>query len=390
MTEFTIYEGHIDELRKKVEKIQNKANRLGCRVSYREVGEEFKTIGENTYRFIKVEAEGVAKLNGWEFVGSIEHTDAGNIIRKALVDVEVPERYRTSDTYCEHCQTIRRRNDVYLVRNQNGEFKQVGKNCLCDFTNGMSAAVAAEMASLRSIFEKYEQVEAPDFWDNGFLSNRTYLDTKEVLAYAYETVKHFGYKKSGEENSTKSRVLLYFKLKRMGAHMPREYKRELEEEMERVGYNPEAEEVKAKVEDIIKWAKEQPATTDYMNNLIVAVSDDYCDYRRFGILCSLIPTYNRAKAREQEQKMEKREAGYVGEVGQRITVKVNGAKCVAAWDSEFGLVRLWKFTDAEGNIYMWRTGAYVDEATTELTGTIKAHDEYNGIKQNVMTRCKTK
>lgn len=390
MTTFSIYEGHIDELRKKVEKIQRKCNQLGNKFLYREVGEEYKTIGEDTFRFIKVEAQGIAKLNGWQFVASIEHTPAGNLIRKAIVDIEVPERYRTSDTYCEHCQTARRRKDVYLVMNENGEFKQVGKNCLCDFTNGMSAEAAAQMASLRSIFEQYEQAEAPDFWDNGFINNRTYLNTREVLAYAYEAVRCFGYRKANEMNSTKERVMEYFKLRRMGAHMPREYKRELEEEMERVGYNPETEEVKAKVEDIIKWAKEQPATTDYMNNLIVAASDDYCDYRRFGILCSLIPTYNRTQTREQEQKAEKKTAEHVGEVGQRITVKVNGAKCVAAWDTEFGLTRLWKFTDAEGNIYMWRTGAYVDEATTEVTGTIKAHDTYNGIKQNVLTRCKTK
>lgn len=396
MARFSIYEGHMEELRKKVQKIQNKCQKLGCEFRFEEVGEEYKTYKDNlknelTFRYVIVEAEGLAKINDWQFIGSIEHTENGNLIRKAVVDVEVPERYRTSDTYCEHCQTRRQRKDVFLVMNEKTqEFKQVGRNCLCDFTHGMSVKMAAEMASLRSVFEQYEEADASfDSWENGFLSYRAYLSTKEVLAYAWETVRGYGYRKSDMTNSTKSRVLSYFSLRRMRESMLPEVRRMLEKEMEDIAFNPESEEVQQKVEEMMLWTIKQEARTDFMNNLRVAVLNEYCDYRRFGILCALIPVYQKAMGRIEEQRTERREAEYVGEVGQRITVEITSGRCVASWDTDFGTSFLYKFMDGAGNVYMWKTGKWIDEeAVKELTGTIKAHDEYNGVKQNVMTRCK--
>lgn len=394
MTQFAIYEGHMEDLRKKVQKIQRKCKKLGCEFHYAEVGEEFKNIkmadgNEVTFRFVVVEAEGIAKVNGWEFVGSIEHTNAGNIIRKAVVDAVIPERYRTSDTYCEHCRTQRRRNDVYLVMNEAGEFKQVGKNCLKDFTNGMDAKMVAEMASLRSIFEQYERAEEFDNWENGFLSYRTYIPTKTVLAYAWETVRGYGYKKADEIGSTKGRVIEYYKVRNGLVHYIREAMEDIEAEMEAIHFNPEADEVAENVEKMMAWVREQRADTDYMNNLTVAVNNEYCDYRRFGILCSLIPVYCRAMNRAEQEKTERKEAGYVGAVGDRLTVEIKSGRCVASWNTDFGTTFLYKFTDAEGNVFMWKTGKYIDEErVTELVGTVKAQEEYNGVKQNVMTRCK--
>lgn len=389
MTQFAIYEGHMEDLRKKVQKIQRKCEKLGCQFHYAEVGEEFRTVGENTYRFVLVEAEGIAKVNGWEFVGSIEHTEAGNLIRKAVVDAVIPERYRTSDTYCEHCRTQRRRNDVYLVMNEEGEFKQVGKNCLKDFTNGMDAKMVAEMASLRSVFEQYENVETFDSWENGFLSYRTYIPTKTVLAYAWETVRGYGYKKSEEIGSTKGRAIKYYKVRNGLVHCTREVMEDIEAEMEAIHFNPEDEEVAENVEKMMAWVREQRADTDYMNNLTVAVNNEYCDYRRFGILCSLIPVYLRAMNRVQEQKLERKAAGYVGEVGKRVTVEIKSGRCISSWHTDFGMTYLYKFMDGDGNIFVWKTGNYIEGASIrQLTGTVKAHDEYNGVKQNVMTRCK--
>ena len=389
MTRFSIYENYMDDLRKKVQKIQRKCEKLGCEFHYEEVGEEFKTINDITYRFVLVEAEGVAKVNGWQFVGSVEHTDAGNLIRKAVVDVEIPERYRTSDTYCEHCKTMRRRNDVYLVMNEEGEFKQVGKNCLCDFTRGMSASMAAEMASLRSLFEQYENAEEFEDWTGGFLSNRAYIQTKTVLAYAWETVRGYGYKKADDGYSTKERVLEYYKVREGLVHYAREAMEDIRKEMELINLNPDSEEVMENVEKMIAWAKEQEANTDYMNNLVVAANNEFCDYRRFGILCSLVPVYLRAMSRLEEQKAEKKVAGYIGEVGKRITVEITDGRCIASWATDFGMTFLYKFTDADGNILVWKTGNCIEETSVKtLTGTVKAHDEYKGVKQNVMTRCK--
>ena len=94
-------------------------------------------------RFIDVEVEGTAIVNGWQFAASLEYTDKGNII-SGVEGIEIPERYYKCAPWCEHCKTARDRKYSFIVRNtESGEFKQVGKACLKDFTGGLSATDAA-------------------------------------------------------------------------------------------------------------------------------------------------------------------------------------------------------------------------------------------------------
>ena len=45
---------------------------------------------------------------------------------------------------------------------------------------------------------------------------------------------------------------------------------------------------------------------------------------------------------------------------------------------------------ADGNVYTWKTGKYIDDTVDEMsiTGTVKAHTEFRGIKQTELTRCR--
>lgn len=80
---------------------------------------------------------------------------------------------------------------------------------------------------------------------------------------------------------------------------------------------------------------------------------------------------------------------YVGEIGQKITVQVKVMKN-RAFCSRFGESHIHTFEDENKNVYVWSTAAKsLDEGSTlTLTGTIKDHSEYNGVKQTVLTRCK--
>ena len=88
------------------------------------------------------------------------------------------------------------------------------------------------------------------------------------------------------------------------------------------------------------------------------------------------------------------ESEHVGEIGQRLKVKVKYV-FTASWDVDapWGNTthHIHKFVDPDGNIYVWKTTTYVDgDYGTELVlaGTVKEHTEYNGEKQTVLTRCK--
>lgn len=153
---YPIFEGNMPRLEKKLNRIKNKCKKYGCEFSYKVVGEEYRKHEGMAIRFVLVEAEGTAVINGWEFVAEVEHTENGNIIRGT--GIEVPERYYHCEPICEHCKTNRRRKYVYIVRNtQTGEFKMVGKSCLNDYTHGMNAEFAAAYLSL---FDELVKAEA--------------------------------------------------------------------------------------------------------------------------------------------------------------------------------------------------------------------------------------
>lgn len=89
-------------------------------------------------------------------------------------------------------------------------------------------------------------------------------------------------------------------------------------------------------------------------------------------------------------------SGWVGTVGERLEMKLT-LSWINQWeqarycgyDTEF--VFLYQFKDDEGNVLIWKTTNYVEAKVGDkllVKGTIKQHDEYKGVKQTVLTRCK--
>lgn len=415
MERYAIWEGFMNDFEKKVAAIQKKCNKFGCDFHFEKVGEEIREVEDYTRRhpvtnkpmtvkckFIICEVEGTAVINGWQFVASVEHTEKGNIFSKALTDVEIPERYRTSDTYCEHCNSRRMRKGTFIVMNtESGEFKQVGQNCLHDFTHGMSASCAAYMASLKTIFE--EEEEKPIGLSLGY--NQRYYNTEEVLRFAAETIRHFGFKKSkggdGFDNSdsTKTRVNEFFNL----AHGETRFWEQEDIDrvrglMEKVGFDEDSKEAKKMVKDALEWLDGQDACNDYMHNLKVVTALQSTTHDRFGLLISLFPTWNKQLEREAKRKLEA-EAGknseFVGNVGDRVSFEVESVKCITSWESCFNgytttTTYVWKITGKDGNIYTWKTATYMDEdrPPVAIKGTVKEHKTYRDVKQTELTRCK--
>lgn len=81
---------------------------------------------------------------------------------------------------------------------------------------------------------------------------------------------------------------------------------------------------------------------------------------------------------------------HVGKINERITVKVKSVKCVTSWETAYGTTRIYKILDEIGNVFTWKTGTFLEEETPgfSLVGTVKAHNEYRGIKQTELTRCR--
>ena len=96
----------------------------------------------------------------------------------------------------------------------------------------------------------------------------------------------------------------------------------------------------------------------------------------------------KAEAVRAEIEAEAEASSHVGSVGERLEIEVGDVRAITSWETSFGLTFLWKITDTVGNVFLWRTTNLVPDGTTKLRGTVKGHDEFNGIKQTVLTRCK--
>ena len=389
--QYRIFEGNMERLEKKLQRISNKCMKYGNDFTYEKIGEEFAEHedenGKYTVKYIIIEAEGKAIINDWKFIASVQHTDKGNIIKRCC-EVEVPERYYNSACTCEHCNSKRYRKDTYIVQNTiSGEFKQVGKSCLKDFTCGMSAEGIASYISLFDELIEGEYIE-PDYHAT------RYIEVKEAMQYIAETIKHFGYVKSEETRPTKQRAREYFEVEHgMIGRYYGKYAEELRAEIEAVSFDAKSDYAKDLTEKVLEWIKRQDEPNNYFHNLKTVCSLEYITFENFGLLASVFPAYDRnlerekrrAKEHAQDQKSE-----YVGNVGDRITVQIADFTIVTSWETDFGTTFIYKIVDANGNIYTWKTSGGIADETKVITGTVKSHKEYRGIKQTELTRCRAK
>ena len=405
MNKYYILEGNMERLEKKIQRIKNKCSKYGCSFHYERVGEEIREVEYEDakgnfykipHKFIIVEAEGKAEINGWKFVCEINHTEHGNIFR-GVEGIEVPDRYYHTDTVCEHCGTNRRRRNTYLVQNiESGEFKQVGKSCLKDYTNGMDAEMVARMLDC---IDEIVQGEKPNT-DGHYVPM---YKTEEVLACAVEMVRIFGYEKKDMYDygswNTANRTARAWEYEPCGGIRYADGRtKEFEADLMKQKFNPKKEDVLETVQKALEWMQNIKAEGNYLHNAQVVSKMEYVSTKEFGILVSIIPCYYKHIQRELEyakeqkeraEKMEKeRQSNHIGTVGERIKIRVSNWEIVTGWEGMFGYVKLYKITDAEGNVYIWKSTNDIPQDTEFINGTVKEHKEWNGIKQTELTRCK--
>lgn len=383
---YEIHEANMERLEKKLATIAKKCGKYGCEFNYEVVGETYKKVdngygGKIDARFVVVEASGTAIVNGWKFVATLKHQDGGNLIN-AVEGVEIPERYYTCDAKCEHCNTNRTRRDTYIVMNEEtGEFKQVGKSCLKEFTGGLSAEAVAMYISFFDALIVGEAV--PEF--GGF---KPYYDTKDLLLYYAETVRIFGFVKSDEPDNTKARGLNYYLAD--NGMLCGEQMRIARNEMERYGFKADRAENIELRDNALAWLAGKDADSNYIHNLKLMCFEKYIA-EGFGVIASLYQAYGKEMSYIAKKKAEAQKDGaseYVGEVGKRVSLNVKECKVITGWETQFGYTCIYKITDFDGNVFTWKTTSYIEDGAATITGTVKAHSVYNGVKQTELQRCK--
>lgn len=377
---YTIYANKVEEVRRKLEKIASKAEKYGCNFAYT-IGEEHPEIvtvrstdGITAWDIesltvaavdVSISCDSLICANGWQVLAHIEHGTQGNIVTAFNCD-PLPIWYSLAP-HCDHCSTNRNRKETYIVQNENGAQKQVGKSCLKEYT-GIIPETAVLFASVRDCL-----IDDSVTYETASGAERMY-STAQIVALAVDSVAARGYIRSTEPGSTKAAII---------------------------------DAISKQAEPTTKAMEKAQAILLWLSNLsndVTGIERDckplalsqYCKFSHFGRLAYMPIAYD--KEQERKAKEEDRQVAqnaekcseYIGTVGEKVSFKAEKAILVTSWATVYGYTYLYKFT-CENNVFIWfasRAVSVADGAT--ITGTIKEHSTRDGVKQTILTRCKIK
>jgi len=372
-----ISETYFEEIIEKIEKLNKKARKLGCREAEIAVRGWIDVKEKNEVdRKWDLEVMGEApKYNGWTFVAKLEKPQgcATHLIY-AVPGEEVPERFRhTNVNTCEHCNRKRSRKATYVVRHDSGEHKQVGSSCMKDFlghANPEALVKSVDMyADLELCLSEYEgcggryrmwELEAFLAYtvmcvrENGWVSRSTAHDQGYGYATADAVVDAIEPPKPGQKEKPRPTEHDWNTAKKVVEYLPKLF----EEQM-----------------------------SDYTWNLKNATDGGMVSYQTAGIVASAVACYNRHEKIERAKK-DVPESNWVGEIKQRIDFE---ATLISQnyYESDFGTTHIMKFRSDEGNVFTWFSSRCLEvelEQSYKIRATIKKHDQYKGVKQTVITR----
>jgi hypothetical protein len=394
---FNVQKENLQKLKTKISFIQKKGQKLGAQIPHFKVLREYtKEVKENgkTYEveMVEVEVDSVkTSLSGWKFMATIDHHEAGNVIRfspKYNGDFNV-EKYRTAKPHCDHCSVQRRRNDTFIMVNESGDTKQIGRSCIKDFLGHPSAEYYAQWAEwiyLISQEEDEKEFRMSGKWVELF-------DVMEVLEASAMLIRLHGYRsaKNAGTRATTSGQLRFW----MDA-TPKKYQEEMKEEKPYPS-EEDKEVAKRSYEMVMGW-EGSDLKSDFNYNLNALCKRGKLVDRDLGMMAyvpemlmkTIAKQMEDAKKRKQEQEAAAK-SNYIGNLKERITVEVDLVKSFWLGASQFGDSYLYSFSDSNGNVIVWKTGSELKINTgskVKLVGTVKEQKEYKGTKQTHLTRCK--
>ena len=391
---FKVLAARMNDFTAKLTKLNKKAAKLGCApITY--TASEMITVtwdddfGHKMVReYHDVTVSGVApSFEGWTFLGTIETTPAGNILR-AVPGQEIPEQYRNVKPSCDHCNTNRNRKDTFIVRHDSGETKQVGRQCIRDFLGHMSPEMIAQqctfMASLGGLGDSDEFFSATH--------GRPVESTVEVLGFAVALSRKYGFiskAKAEETGADSTSGLVCFNMfppTFAGSQAMDAWRKD----SKRVEIS---ESDAALVANIREWAAKMDAEgSQFLGNLKVALANDYCESRDIGIVSAAYTAYDRAEG-DPERKAQAAAAKneHFGQIGKRDVFEMRVTE-FRHRETQFGMSTIVKYQDNEGRTAVWFASGCIDPVvgeTVKVKATVKNHDEYKGLKQTILSRVVT-
>lgn len=320
---------------------------------------------------------------GWEFLATLDWDEYAGLVVRALPGAVAIEREGLREGWCDHCKATRARRVTYVVREQaTGRQIQVGRSCVKDFLG---------WAPTPAFLDAHTPADGW-FGESGH-SDFTPLT---VLAYAWAVIKLEGFVPTSQHWSTSTRDLVSQALypNRRSAQ-----DRAFAEKM-----RPLADEATERAGEILAFllSDDFSGGSDYVLNLKSVAAGAMVNPKYLGLLVSAPQAYAKHQERtliRERQQAEVAESQWVGTPADkaagvkatRLTVTVT-VRTLRYINGDYGTSTLYTLLADDGNLYKWFASSDVlgdrEGARFKIIGSVKKHEEFNGVKSTVLTRCK--
>ena len=426
---YEIAEGRIGTATAKLEKLAKKATKLDLAAPKWEVvghvdyvekkkNEYGDDVTKVQHKILVALLPSPVRIEGYRFLATVQHvaSDDGtpmNLIKVSpeVEDAVLAQKWRKAAPWCDHCRTIRRRLDTFLVEKlDNRSILQIGRNCLADFLGGSTGAQALEMANLeRDCMGALEDEEG-----FGGSSDRGYLCLSSYLTWVAASIRVDGWlsrtaARDREMASSTADCAMTLEVGK-GETASKErarVKKALYEKHGDEGWKTCEDETAAALE----WTRTsipEDTTSDYLWNLRVACASSVVPDRAYGIAASCIAAYRREKEREIERgkQMDSIANEWFGKVGDKIGRKLSSAdrakgasalpeivgivSRIMSTEGNYGARTMIKVQADSGHLLVWWASGTAPSVNVgdrvSLSGTISKCNEYKGVKETQITR----
>jgi hypothetical protein len=382
-----------------IEKLNRRAPKLGCEPIVINVLRQYEVEKKSertgllfTQVRMEIEVIGEApKLAGWTLLAAIEMLESGENLVRTVPGQTVPESYRTTDTHCDHCNSVRRRKEVFVLGHEDGRTVQVGRQCIADFLGHVSAGTLAARAEWEFTASDLCEAAEKEDWGFGYGGKRC-RDIREFLGTVAICIRRLGWKshamleKEGRDDEMTTAMLAWIIL----TDPENKYLKKLVEKHDI--HSEERDTTLA--QEALDWARAIPTTgvSDYEYNLGAACRQEIVTTRTIGIIGSAVSAYLRHQERIEELNLRKKrdlQRKHLGTVGERLGFASVEIKALRYFESDWGVRTLVRFETKEGDILIWWASRELDWEVGEkldITGTVHKHDAYKDCPQTELKR----
>lgn len=359
---------------------------------------------ERVYADVELLTPRAPKIDGWQFVAALTHVEEAGTVIRVCPGAEVAEgelrQYRDASPSCDHCQTTRQRSETFVVRDQGGTLRQVGRQCLAAYTgltNPETLCRIAEMLFCAS--DLLEDAEDDDFEGGRGRSRGNFGTIASYLPFVCCSIRENGWlsRTAAREQGRPGQATADLALS-CGLFPPSEMP-------EKDCYHPtEADHNLASA--AISFCAEHfdgcdvEKLSDYEASLRVAMASGILHPKLTGIVASAIGFYRRdLERRAKNDAWAKMVASskFQGTVDERGLFEDLKVLTCREWGSDFGTTYFYSLVDEAGNAFAYFASRDMSLAPGQIVSfraTVKKHEmrtpKFAGAPtyaQTTLTRC---